>query len=955
MPLHAVTTDEAIKRYSVAPELGLTDEQVEKNRQLYGRNELASKKPKSLWILLFEQFNNPFIYILVVAAILNALIADLKDTIVIGVVVVLNTIIGFIQEQKASDALKSLKKMASPNSRVIRNGKKLTIPANEVVCGDIILLESGMRAPADARLIESQNLLVDESMLTGESFPITKNAEARISKNAPLGNRVTMVYSGTVIQKGRGTAVVAAVGKDTEFGQISTIVAEVEETVSPLQTQIIQLSKILTYSIMGAVIAIFAIGSIRGIPWLSMLLTSVGLAVSAIPEGLPVAVTITLTIGISLMAKHNAVVKKLAAVETLGSTNIICTDKTGTLTKNQMTVSRLFLGDELYKVSGSGYSNEGEVTSADSGKIVKFNENHATKLFSMIAMTCTESAIALNGQEWEIIGDPTEGALMIAAEKLDFKCTDCRVYVDIPFESENQLMAVKVKHANGIYVFIKGAPERILERCVSYLGSDGNEYPINLEHLKEVSAGFSKLSLRVLALAKSKKCEHLSALDNTELEKCPLSLDDLKELSFVGFAGIQDAVRPEAIQAVEECHSAGVRVVMITGDHAQTAKQIAKEVKIGELSVALTERGNLDKRNFKKKVEPIAITGTELDEMSDVEFFNHVDEIDVYARVAPQHKFRIVKNLQARGNVVAMTGDGVNDSPALKQADIGVSMGSGTEVAKDSSHIVLMDDNFATIVQAVRRGRVVLHNLRHILLYILATSVGGVLTIAVSVLFGFPLPILPAQLLWINLVTDGTSTFPLAFEKEHGNVMAFPPRKKNVPLITNKIIKRIIIAGSIMMLGTIGVYFFFAEVYNIDLFSSTANDYGLAKIRTLAFSTLAFFQIWNVQNSRSLDRSLFFRLPYPGKENLDRVSPQQNPILLAVMLLAMALQVSAVALPFMNNLLRTTPLNTEEWFIALSVSFSIIIIIEAIKFVEAFVNTMTKRKNVEIDDVKGFI
>lgn len=953
MPLHAVTTKEVLRRFSVDPEIGLSDEQVKINREKHGINELVTQKPKPIWKLIFEQFNNPFIYILVVAAILNAVIADLKDTIVIGVVVILNTMIGFIQEQKASDALKSLKKMASPNSRVLRDGKKITIPTSEVVCGDVILLESGMRAPADARLIETQNLLVDESMLTGESFSVTKNADTRISKNAPLGDRVTMVYSGTVIQKGRGVAIVAAVGKDTEFGQISVKVAEAEETVSPLQTQIIQLSKLLTYSIMGAVIAIFIIGFFRGINWLDMLLTSVGLAVSAIPEGLPVAVTITLTIGISLMAKHNAVVKKLAAVETLGSTNIICTDKTGTLTKNQMTLKHIYTGEEYYDVSGSGYLDEGEVRNARTSKIVRFDENQALKIFSMISMHCTESTIAKNGKEWEIIGDPTEGALMIGAEKLGFNCSECRVFVDIPFESENQLMAVKVKHGKDIHVFIKGAPEKILERCQNIVTIDGNDKPINIEQLKDVAIDFSKRGMRVLALAKSKKCVHLNAMDNKELEGCPLSLDDLKDLDFVGFAAIQDAIRPEAIQAVQECHNAGVRVVMITGDHAQTAKAVAKEVKIGELAVALTERGNINMKKLPKKTEPVAITGTELDEMSDVEFFNRVDEIDVYARVAPQHKFRIVKNLQARGNVVAMTGDGVNDSPALKQADIGVAMGSGTEVAKDASHIVLMDDNFATIVQAVRRGRVVLHNLRHILLYILATSVGGVLTIAASVVMGFPLPILPAQLLWINLVTDGTSTFPLAFEKEHGRVMAFPPRKKKVPLITNDIIKRILIAGTIMMIGTISVYFYYASIYQVDLFGTFTNSEHLAKIRTLAFTTLAFFQIWNVQNSRSLDRSLFFKLPYPGKEKLDNVSPKQNPILLAVMLLAIALQVSAVALPFMNDLLRTTALSTEEWLVATLVSFSIIIIVELLKFIEASVRTYKKRKDVVEDFIDG--
>ncbi len=939
MPLHAVSIEEALKRFKVNPETGLSDKEVEQSREKYGTNEFVSHKPKSAWILLFEQFNNPFIYILIVAAVINAFVADLKDTIVIGAVVLLNTLIGFVQEQKATDALKSLKKMASPNSRVIRNGKKITIPTGEVVCGDIIILESGMRAPADARLIESQNLLVDESMLTGESFASEKNAKANISKNAPLGDRVTMVYSGTIIQKGRGLAVVGSVGRDTEFGQISERVAEAEETVSPLQRQIDQLSKLLTYSIMGAIIVIFVIGFLRGIDWLDMFLTSIGLAVSAIPEGLPVAVTITLTIGISLMAKHNAVVKKLAAVETLGSTNIICTDKTGTLTKNQMTLKRFYTGDEIFEVTGSGYDIEGKAVSIESGDTVKYELNEAMKLFARISALCTESSISKNSDQWEIQGDPTEAALMIGAEKLHYTCDDCKVFVDIPFESENQLMAVKARIGKDIHVFAKGAPERILERCDTYVDKDGSEQEIDKQRLNEISADFSKRGLRVLALAKSKKCDNLKAMNNGDLEKCPISLDDLQDLDFVGFAGIQDAIRPEAVQAVRECHNAGVRVIMITGDHAQTAKAIAEEINLGEEAIALSQRA--EKKNEEKDLtyEPNVITGTELDEITDEELFNRAHEIDVYARVAPQHKFRIVKQLQERGDIVAMTGDGVNDSPALKQADIGVAMGSGTEVAKEASHIVLMDDNFATIVRAVRRGRVVLHNLRHILLYILATSFGGVLTIGASVFLGLPLPVLPAQLLWINLVTDGTSTFPLAFEKEHGNVMAFPPRKKGVPLITGDIIRRIVIAGIIMMIGTMGIYMGYAEAYNIDLFAGGLTDADLGKLRTLAFTTLAFFQIWNVQNSRSLDRSLFFKLPYPGKEKLDRVSPSKNIILLLVMLLAMALQVSAVAFPFMNDLLRTTPLSMSEWTLAVGIPFSIIIIIELIKFGEAVMKT----------------
>ena len=632
-----------------------------------------------------------------------------------------------------------------------------------------------------------------------------------------------------------------------------------------------------------------------------MFLTSVALAVSAIPEGLPVAITITLTIGISQMARHNAVVKKLSAVETLGSTNVICTDKTGTLTKNQMTVTSLWTGCNEFKVIGSGYSKEGSVFSIDQNKNVSYKDNNSLLLTALLGNTCTESSISLDGDSWKITGDPTEAALMILSNKLNLDDLSFQILVDIPFESENQFMAVRALSAVDSYAFAKGAPEKIIERCSNILNCDGSLGEMDMNLLNSVISTLSKDGLRIIAMAYSR--EHTNKA---------LSLENLNNLTFLGFAGIEDSVRPEAVEAVAECRSAGIKVVMITGDHIKTAQAVAISVGIG-----------IDKE------APIAIDGKHLDDMTDDELFLQVPDIDVYARVAPHHKFRIVQQLQKHNNIVAMTGDGVNDAPALKQADIGVSMGTGTDVARDASHMVLMDDNFATIVHAVRRGRIILHNLQHILLYILATSFGGLLTIAMSVAFGFPLPILPAQLLWINLVTDGTSTFPLAFEKEHGNVMAFPPRKKNKPLISRRMIWRILYAGFVMMLGTLAVFYLF-----LDDFANPTPE-SLAQARTMAFCILAFFQIWNVQNSRSLDRSIFFNLPFSVNNSYDRVSPMKNPILLGVMIFAIGLQLMAVTLPFMNLLMDTVPLSWNNWIIVASVSFSIIIFVELEKFIRA--------------------
>lgn len=908
---HSLHSGEAIKQFASDKDKGLTDSAVMQNRAKYGENQIAAGKQKSNIILFLEQFHNPVIYILIVAAVLNSLVAEIKDALVIGAVVILNTVIGFVQERRAADALKALRKLSAPIARVIRNGEQVQIPTSEVVCGDILVLESGMRSPADARLIDTLNFLVDESMLTGESFAIEKNANAQIPNEAPLGDRVNMVYSGTIIQKGRALAVVTSVGAATEFGKISQNIIDADDTVSPLQINIAKFGKGLSFAIMIIIAVIFLVGFLRGQPWITMLMTSVGLAVSAIPEGLPVAITITFSVGIYQMAKHKAIVKKLAAVETLGSANIICTDKTGTLTKNQMTATHLFVGGEKFDVTGSGYNRIGEVIKKDGSKI-KFDSNPAFEIFSLAAQTCTESTISDNNGEWVITGDPTEGALMIAADKLGLTSNNSQISVDIPFESENQLMAVRVKNHKGNFIFAKGAPERIIARCNDMIDLKGNPIPLESKHLSEQVKALSDNGLRVLAVA------YAPDTANTDL-----NLDTLNGLSFLGFAGIEDAVREEAIHAVTDCRNAGIKVVMITGDHVQTARAVARSVGIAA-----------------DKPSPVAIGGPELDKMTEEQLFDRVPDIDVYARVAPQHKYSIVKQLQKHGNVVAMTGDGVNDAPALKQADIGVAMGSGTDVAKEASHIVLLDDNFATIVKAVRRGRIILQNLQHILLYILSTSAGGLLTIAMSVAAGFPLPVLPAQLLWINLVTDGTSTFPLAFEKEHGNVMAYPPRRKTEPLIPVDLIWRIAISGFIMMLGTLGVFIISAH----DVYNPTPAE--LAYAQTMAFCTLAFFQIWNVQNSRSLGRSLLFNLPATSmnggikksENKLDRIGLLKNPILLGVMLLAILLQVSAVALPFMNTLLNTVPLGLKDWLTVIAVSFSIIIFVELLKFGSAVVN-----------------
>jgi len=903
MNWHSLSTEQILTQLNVKSTHGLSDSEIVSNRLKHGPNELPQPKSKPDWQLFLEQFNDPIIYILIIAGIVNAFVAEPKDSIVIGVVVILNTFIGFIQERRAADAIKALQKMAAPTARVVRNGEHQHIPTNEVVYGDIVIMESGDRVPSDARLIDSHNLLVDESMLTGESFAINKDHEKLLPEVADLGDRINMVYSGTIIQKGRATGIVTAVGAGTEFGKISQKISETEASATPLQENIEKFAKKLSITILALVGFIFVVGLLRGFDIVAMLLTSIGLAVSAIPEGLPVSITITLSVGLYQMAKRNAVVKKLAAVETLGSTNIICSDKTGTLTKNQMTVNTIFAGGEDFDVSGSGYDMKGQIQKKNSDSKLIARNNEVLNKFAFIGHYCTESKIVEDGNEWKITGDATEAAVMIAAQKLEFGDLDWRINVDLPFESENQLMAVRATQNNKSYALVKGAPEKIIERCSNMLDSSANLTSLDSDTLHSKIGEYSDRGLRVLALAYK------------EIDDITFHIEDLTGLTLVGLSGIQDAVREEVKQAVAECIDAGVKVVMITGDHIQTARAVGKAVGLAP-----------------NKEKPDALKGADIEKMTDEELFDKVSNIEVFARVAPDHKYRIVEQLQKHGNIVAMTGDGVNDAPALRKADIGIAMGAGSDVAKEAAHMVLLDNNFISIVGAIRRGRVILTNLQHILLYILATSFGGILTLTVSVLFGFPLPVLPAQLLWINLVTDGTSTFPLAFEKEHGNPMHEKPRPKNAELISKPMIYRIVIAGLLMMIGTLTVFYIsvpdvFALLGKLD----PEQKMLLRKAQTMAFCTLAFFQIWNVQNSRSLKHSLFFGYKNRSGKLYESTGVISNPILLGVMCLAIFLQVSSTYFPFMNTVLDTVPLSPQEWGLVIGIPFSIIIIVELLK------------------------
>lgn len=901
---HSQALESIVQEFQANINQGLGDSEVQKAREQFGFNELPPPKETPVWLQFLQEFNDPIMYILMVAGVVNALVAEPKDALVIAFVVILNTVVGFIQERRAESALQSLKKLTAPTARVLRNGQMVEIPARELVCGDILLVESGTRIAADARIFEASTLQVDESMLTGESLAVTKKPHVNLDDHAPIGDRVNMLFAGTIVQRGRGKAIVTGIGIHTEFSKISTEIQNADENDSPLQERLESFGKYLSIGIVAIVIGIFLIGWLRGQSALTMALTAIGLAVSAIPEGLPMSVTITLSIGMRLMAKRNAVIRKLVAVETLGSTNVICSDKTGTLTRNQMTAVKAFAGGMVWHISGTGYDKKGEITAV--GTTDNFSDNQALQWLIRTGILCTETRLKDPGSDapaFEIVGDPTEAALLVLGHKaqMDREREKWGVSVDLPFESERQFMGVTASNGDKRFILVKGSLERLLPKSPQMMLADGSTAPTDASLLQEQTEKFAEQGLRVLFLA----------IKEVSDVQPPYELENIDNLVCVGLAAIVDPAREEARDAIAECRKAGIRVKMITGDHAKTAQAIAYDLRLAG------------------DHKPEVLAGRELEAMSDEELYNRVETTDVYARVSPTDKLRIVKQLQRYNHVVAMTGDGVNDAPALKQADIGIAMGSGTDVAKDVSGMVITDDNFVSIAAAVRRGRVIFSNLRHILIYILTTSLGGVLTVASSVIAGIPLPVLPAQLLWINLVTDGTSTFPLAFEKEHGNVMNYRPRRRDEALLSKRMVGHIIFCGMWMMLGTLLLFYYHIVVLG----------YPILKAQTAAFCTLALFQIWNVQNSRSLERSLFWNLPGKHGEPIEKIRFTDNIPLLGVMLLAMVLQIGAVELPFLDALLDTNySLDSGDWTRIVVVSFSIILIVEMEKLVLALWN-----------------
>lgn len=833
---------------------GLTTSEAAARLRTVGRNEFTSEEPPSFLQTLILQFSGILIWILIVAAIVAAVMGEWIDCLAILAIVILNSVLGAYQEHSAERSILALKNMTVPSARVRREGASARLPGPEVVPGDILELEAGDLVPADARLIEAFSLKCVESALTGESEPVEKLVSV-LRLEVPLAERVNILHMGTVVAAGSAVAVVTGTGHSTEVGQIAELIDKTAKQISPLQRTLETLGRQLAYAAGAIVIFLFLIGFIRGLPLAGLLLTSISLAVAAIPEGLPAVLTIAMGLGVRRMAQRGALIRKLPAVETLGSTNVICTDKTGTLTVGQMTARALYLDGHTYTITGDGYSPRGEVLEA--------KDAVAIPLFGELLATCNTAAIVEEKGEWKAIGDPTEAALLVASKKIE-GVEKLAVLHDLPFDSDRKRRSVICQKGNERVSYTNGAPEVLLPLCSSYLGSNGQVNVLNASSLKDMNSANAALAakgFRVLASA----YRTLSPDINLTIEAVE------QELTFVGFTAIFDPPRKEAKAAVKTCHSAGINVVMITGDQPTTAIAIARELGIAD-------------------GETEAVTGSELDTWDEHDLRQRVISAKVYARVTAAHKLLIVNAWQSNSATVAMTGDGVNDAPALKGADVGIAMGrGGTEVAKQASAMIITDDNFATIVAAIEEGRGVYANIQKSIQYLLAGNVGELIFITACLVSGLPMPLLPIHLLWINLVTDGLPALCLASDPISSEVMCNKPRPRNQRLADRKFIVSVILPGTLTAACAMVAFLYgYLLVGNAE------------KGTTYAFAALVFAELLRSFGARS------------ETEPLRRLGVLSNLRLFVVVLVGIGIQVASHHIPFLSSLFRTQPVHVIE-------------------------------------------
>jgi Ca2+-transporting ATPase len=863
---HHLPSTEVIDLLETDRDKGLDHFEIDKRRESFGENVLTARKGKGPLLRFLLQFHQPLIYILIASGLITALLREWVDAGVIFGVVLVNAIIGFVQEAKAVKAMEALARTMVTEATVVRSGSKVRISSAEVVPGDVVLLQSGDKVPADLRLIAARDFQVDESALTGESLPVQKVEEV-LPHDTVLADRTNMAYGSTLVTYGQATGVVVAIGDHTEVGRISTLLSETEELQTPLLRKIEEFSRVLLYVILGLAALTFAVGIVRGQSAFDMFLAAVALAVGAIPEGLPAALTITLAIGVARMARRRAIIRKLPAVETLGSTTVICSDKTGTLTENQMTVQEIVAGGEAWEVSGTGYSLDGGITRQGSPAGVSPTQALVETL--RCGLLCNDSHLAEKEGRLVVQGDPTEGALIVSAAKaglfVDRETSRFARLDTIPFESHHQYMATL--HADekegAAVVYVKGSVEAVLERSSSALGTDGSLVDLDGRAIHAAVDAMAAQGLRVLAFARKAAQGGKHRIDHQDIEA---------GLTFLGLQGMIDPPRGEAVEAVKNCHTAGIRVKMITGDHALTASAIA---------------GRIGLHNATR-----TLTGRELASMSDREIIDIVDDVSVYARVAPEQKLRLVEALQAKGNVVAMTGDGVNDAPALKRADIGVAMGiTGTDVAKEASDMVLTDDNFASIEAAVEEGRGTYDNLTKFIVWTLPTNIGEGLVILVAVLVGAVLPILPVQILWINMTTAVLLGLMLVFEPKEPDIMRRSPRSPREPILTQVLVWRIVIVGFILLLGSFGLF-----KYEL-LYAGSSPEVA----RTVAVNVFVMGELFYLFNCRSLTKSVF------------EVGFFSNPWIFGGAGIMVILQLLFTYAPAMNTAFHSRPIGPDAW------------------------------------------
>lgn len=863
-------------------EHGLEKEEAMRRLQVYGPNTLPVAKVDGIPVIFFRQFQSPLIYILLAASSIIFAMGEVVDGSIILAVLLFNAIVGTIQEGKAQNTLLALKKFVETRATVLREGKELIIPDNEVVPGDIIILQEGERVPADARVLVATNLKIDEAALTGESRPANKIADTLRAGDAPIADQKNIIFKGTHIVAGNGRAIVVATGIETVIGKISKKIATIETEI-PLRTNIRYLSRLIVLTVASISALLFLLGIVSGKSVKEMFATVVSLSVSIIPEGLPIVMTLVLATGVWRMSKQNVLVKKLQAVEALGQARVIAVDKTGTITKNEMVIQKVYIDGKFFDIGGIGYEPKGDIRL---NGILIDSANHPELLFAgKIAAFCANARVMFSEEEkvWRVAGDPTEAAMLVLAQKLGFHKDDIERESppagEIPFDYKLKYHAMIHRLGGKNFLTVVGAPEVILGLSQK-IWHGGKSHLLSKEERAELESVFLSMShggLRIVAFAETGDVPET------------LTPEEIKSLTFVGFFGMKDALRPEVVEAAQKAVSAGIRVVMITGDHTVTAQAIAKEAGI-------------------YKDGDIVLTGPDIENFSDAELFEKLGKASVFARVTPEHKLRIIEAYKTRGEIVAMTGDGVNDAPSLVAADLGVAMGKiGTEVAKEASDMVLLDDNFGSIVSAVEEGRSIYKTIKKVILYLFSTSWGEVLTITGALLLGFPLPLLPAQIIWLNFVTDGFLDVALAMEpKEEGLLRGNFERPKKY-LIDKLMVQRMFLMALPMAIGTLFLFKGYIET-------------DLAKAWTMALTTLAVFQWFNAWNCRHESKSIF------------QMNPFSNIFLAGATLIVIFLQLVVVYHPLMQKLLHTVPLELSEWLMSISIAASIVVIEEIRKF-----------------------